>query len=179
MMSHRTYVWSALALAAILFCGVNVFANNVFTDTRLDLTHAGTYTLSDGTRAIIAKLPEPVTLRLYFSKKNSANYPVTAAYAKRVRDLLWIPTLVHTGDAFKGTELGEVLVPALFPLSSRHPDDAVKLGRLTVWAEEEGEPVPYGQKTMLVDGEEMPILELRKLEITQPEPAPESHAAAE
>ena len=48
----------------------------------------GTYTLSDGTRAIIAKLPEPVTLRFYFSKKNSAAYPVTAAYAKRVRDLL-------------------------------------------------------------------------------------------
>jgi hypothetical protein len=32
---------------------------------------------------------------------------------------------------------------------------------------------------MLVDGEEMPILELRELEITQPEAAPESHAAAE
>ncbi len=55
--------------------------------------------------------------------------------------------MVRTGEAFKGTELGEVLVPALFPLSSRHPDDAVKLGRATVWAEEEGEPVPYGQKT--------------------------------
>jgi type VI secretion system protein ImpE len=98
---------------------------------------------------------------------------------KRVRDLLWIPTIVRTGEAFKGTELGEVLVPSLFPLSNRHADDAVKLGRLTVWAEEEGEPVPYGQKTMLVDGEEMPILELRELEITQPEAAPESHAAAE
>jgi type VI secretion system protein ImpE len=98
---------------------------------------------------------------------------------KRVRDLLWVPTLVHTGEAFKGTELGEVLAPALFPLSSRHADDAVKLGRLTVWAEEEGESVPYGQKTMLVDGEELPILELRELVITQPEAAPESHAAAE
>ena len=72
-----------------------------------------------------------------------------------------------------------MLLPTLFSLSSRHPDDAVKLGRATVWAEEEGEPVPYGQKTMLVDGEEMPILELRHLEITQPEAAPESHAAAE
>jgi type VI secretion system protein ImpE len=98
---------------------------------------------------------------------------------KRLRDLLWAPVIVRTGEAFKGTELGEVLMPALFPLSSRHPDDAVKLGRATVWAEEEGEPVPYGQKTMLVDGEEMPILELRHLEITQPEAAPESHAAAE
>ena len=98
---------------------------------------------------------------------------------KRVRDLIWAPAIVLTGEAFKGTELGEVLMPALFPLSSRNPDDAVKLGRATVWADEEGEPVPYGQKTMLVDGEEMPILELRELEITQAESAPESHAAAE
>ncbi len=88
MMPERKFAWSALLLAAVLFCGINIFASNFFTDTRLDLTHAGTYTLSDGTRAIIAKLPEPVTLRFYFSKKNSANYPVTAAYAKRVRDLL-------------------------------------------------------------------------------------------
>jgi type VI secretion system protein ImpE len=98
---------------------------------------------------------------------------------KRLRDLLWAPAIVRTGEAFKGTELGEVLIPALFPLSSRHPDDAVKLGRVTVWAEEEGEPVPYGQKTMLVDGEDLPILELRQLEITPAEPAPERHAAAE
>ena len=55
--------------------GINIFADNFFTDTRLDLTQTGQYTLSAGTRAIIAKLPEPVTLRFYFSKKNSADYP--------------------------------------------------------------------------------------------------------
>jgi ABC-type uncharacterized transport system involved in gliding motility auxiliary subunit len=88
MMSRRNYVWTSLALAAILFVGLNVFVDNFFTDTRLDLTQARQYTLSQGTRNIIAKLPEPVTLRFYFSEKNSANYPVTAAYAKRVRDLL-------------------------------------------------------------------------------------------
>jgi type VI secretion system protein ImpE len=98
---------------------------------------------------------------------------------KRLRDLLWGPAIVRTGEAFKGTELGEVLIPVLSPLSARHADDAVKLGRVTVWAEEEGEPVPYGQKTMLVDGEEMPILELRQLDINPAEPAPERHAAAE
>jgi ABC-type uncharacterized transport system involved in gliding motility auxiliary subunit len=88
MMSQRKFAWIALTLAALLFVGLNVFVSNFFTDTRLDLTHAGTYTLSDGTRAIISKLPEPVTLRFYFSRKNSAKYPGTAAYAKRVRDLL-------------------------------------------------------------------------------------------
>lgn len=88
MMTRRTYVWSVLALAVILFFGVNIFVDNFFTDSKIDLTQTGQYTISDGTRAIIAKLPEPVTLRFYFSKKNSAEYPATAAYAKRVRDLL-------------------------------------------------------------------------------------------
>ena len=88
MIPRRTYVWSAMALAAILFIGINVFAANFFINAHLDLTQTGQYTLSAGTRAIIAKLSEPVTLRFYFSKKNAAAYPVTAAYAKRVRDLL-------------------------------------------------------------------------------------------
>ena len=44
---------------------------------------------------------------------------------KRLRDLLWAPALVRTGPAFKGTELGEVLMPAICPLSFRQQDDAV------------------------------------------------------
>jgi ABC-type uncharacterized transport system involved in gliding motility auxiliary subunit len=87
-MKSRTYLWSALALSALLFLFLNLFANNFFLDTRLDLTQSRQYTLSDGTRAIIAKLGEPVTLRFYFSRKNAADYPATTAYAKRVRDLL-------------------------------------------------------------------------------------------
>ena len=88
MMSRRTYVWSALALAAMLFCRPQCLCRQFLHRYAAGPDPAGTYTLSDGTRAIIAKLPEPVTLRFYFSKKNSADYPVTAAYAKRVRDLL-------------------------------------------------------------------------------------------
>ena len=38
MISRRTYAFSALALAAILFVGVNIFADNFFTNARLDLT---------------------------------------------------------------------------------------------------------------------------------------------
>jgi type VI secretion system protein ImpE len=99
---------------------------------------------------------------------------------KRLRDLLWCPALVRTGKAFKGQELGEVLSPVLSPFSFRHSDDAVKLGRATVWEEQEGgEAVPFGQKMMVVDGEDVPILELRRLEIADPEGALESHAAAE
>jgi len=87
-MKSRPYLWSALALSALLFLFLNLFASNFFLDTRLDLTQSRQYTLSDGTRAVIAKLGEPVTLRFYFSRRNAADYPATTAYAKRVRDLL-------------------------------------------------------------------------------------------
>jgi len=98
---------------------------------------------------------------------------------KRLRDLLWPPALLRTGPAFKGTELGEVLMPALSPLSFKHKDDAVRLGRATVWEEQEnGDAIPFGQKMFLVDGEEFPILELRHLEITAAIAAPEEHASA-
>jgi type VI secretion system protein ImpE len=96
---------------------------------------------------------------------------------KRLRDLLWMPAMVRTGPAFKGTDLGEVLVPAISPFSFRHPDDAVKLGRSTVWEQQNGDIVPFGQKTLLVDGEDIAILELRQLEIAAPEA--EQHASAQ
>ena len=99
---------------------------------------------------------------------------------KRLRDLLWAPALVRTGPKFRAMELGEVLVPALSPFSFRHSDDAVRLGRATVWEEQEGgDIVPFGQKMLLVDGEEFPLLELRHLEIAGAEEASQSHASAQ
>ena len=99
---------------------------------------------------------------------------------KRLRDLLWAPVLVRTGPAFKGVELGEVLMPVLAPFSFRHADDAVRLGRATVWEERGGdEPVPFGQKTFLVDGEDYPVLELRRLEIAGTQETPQNHASAQ
>ncbi len=99
---------------------------------------------------------------------------------KRLRDLLWSPALVRTGKAFKGQELGEVLSPVVSPFSFQHADDAVKLGRATVWEEREDGVIPFGQKMMLVDGEDVPILELRHLELADTEAVTDqSHAAAE
>jgi type VI secretion system protein ImpE len=85
----------------------------------------------------------------------------------KLRDLLWAPALVRTGPEFREKELGEVLVPVLYPNSFAEPNDAVRLGRETDWRDVEGgEPVPAGQKMFLVDGEEFPLLEVRKLEFT-------------
>jgi type VI secretion system protein ImpE len=87
---------------------------------------------------------------------------------KRLRDLLWIPALVRTGPSFKDKELGEVMIPVLYPNSSKHSSDDVRLGRATHWLDQEdGDPLPVGQKTFLVDGEEFALLDVRKIEFTQ------------
>lgn len=90
----------------------------------------------------------------------------------RLRDTLWCPALVRTGPSFQGTDLGEVLIPAIYPFSWKHPNESVWLGRVTDWAvDEHGVEYPSGQKMWLLDGEEVPFLEIRSLEFSVVQPA--------
>jgi len=82
----------------------------------------------------------------------------------QLRDLLWPPVLLRTTPAFPIRDLGEVMVPALAPFSWQHQDDAVRLGRATVWdLDDAGEEIPSGQKMLIIDDEEIPFLELREV----------------
>jgi type VI secretion system protein ImpE len=91
---------------------------------------------------------------------------VRAEAPKRLRDLLWAPAIVRPAETFKGLEMGEALLPVIAPMTWRHTDPAVRLGRVTEWTElSDGDQAPIGQKMLLVDDEEFPILELRELEI--------------
>jgi len=95
---------------------------------------------------------------------------------KRLRDTLWAPLIIKTGPAFRQAELGESLLPVIYPFSWKHPDPEVRLGRQTVWeTQEDGTEIPFGQKMLLVDGQEMGILEVRKLEF---DAVPETEDAA-
>ena len=88
---------------------------------------------------------------------------------RRLRDTLWMPALVTTGPAFKGKDLGEVLIPVIYPFSWKDSDENVWLGRVTSWAaDEEGNEYPSGQKMLLLDDEEIPFLEVRSLKFEQP-----------
>jgi type VI secretion system protein ImpE len=83
---------------------------------------------------------------------------------KRLRDLLWLPAVLHATSDFRLQDLGEVLLPVIAPLSWNHSDDNVRLGRATVWVEDaEHRQVPFGQKLLMCGENETPILEMRKL----------------
>jgi type VI secretion system protein ImpE len=87
-----------------------------------------------------------------------------------LRDLVWARARVDTSADFRLQELGEVLLPVLCPLSSRHADESVHLGRESAWEPDDvyGE-IPYGPKMMDIDGVEVPLLQIRSAEWLVPE----------
>jgi ABC-type uncharacterized transport system involved in gliding motility auxiliary subunit len=84
-------IWSSvvgvIAVAAILI-GVNMIADTQAANLQLDLTQQHIYTLSPGTRQIVAGLKEPITLRLFYSRELGSRIPVYGAFADRIRDML-------------------------------------------------------------------------------------------
>jgi type VI secretion system protein ImpE len=84
---------------------------------------------------------------------------------RHLRDTLWAPAAVITGPSFQGADIGQVLIPSIYPFSWKSSDESVWLGRTTEWvADEGGHQYPVGQKVFLVDDEEVPLLEVRSLE---------------
>lgn len=89
---------------------------------------------------------------------------VTTQTPKRLRDLIWLPAIVRTTPEFRLQDLGEVLLPVLAPLSWRNSDDAVRLGRVTIWEDDSKYgAIPSGQKTVQAGDDEGPLLEIREL----------------
>lgn len=77
-----------LAVGAVLAAAffVNLIVGAV--GTRVDLTADRTFTLSPGSRRIVAKLDEPVTLELFVSRSDVKLRPALEGYSRRVETLL-------------------------------------------------------------------------------------------
>src|ERR1700735_613639 len=77
-----------LVLIAVLFIAVNSLAGRLFGGAHLDLTDQQLYSLSDGTKEVLRKIDEPITLKLYYSKRLGETSPGYAVFADRVQELL-------------------------------------------------------------------------------------------
>ena len=125
-----------LAVSAILFLLVNLSSNTFLRAFRLDLTANKIYTLSKGSKQIIAEMQEPILLRYYFSKKLSKDNPYLVSFAERVRDLLHQYQRVSDGKI-----LLEVIDPEPF---SEDEDEAVNYGLQGVPVNSEGHELYFG-----------------------------------
>ena len=146
-MTRRAYALAVLALAVVLFLAVNIFSDAFFTTARLDLTENGQFTLAAGTRDIIARLPEPVTLKFYYSRKVAADYASTAAYAKRVRDLL---------AEYAALSHGKIVLEDVDPEPFTPEEDEATAAGLTGAPTDSGDTVYFGLVgTNRIDGKQV------------------------
>lgn len=85
---------------------------------------------------------------------------------RSLRNMIWARAEIETNDA----SVGSVFLPALYVDTPGHPDDQVRLGRDTDWRVVEDQLVcGAGARQFLVDGREVPLLELRDVQFNAAE----------
>ncbi len=110
----------AAALGAVIFVCLNIVSAQIFRNARIDLTQQHLYSLSQGTRALVADLKEPVRFRLFMSSGLTKQAPQLAAFASRVRSLL---------DSYVAAAKGNIVLEVIDPKSfSEEEDRAVAFG---------------------------------------------------
>src|SRR5271166_4863352 len=87
-MRRLTFSIIGVIAAAAIAIGINMFADARLANVQLDLTQGHIYTLSPGTKQILAGLKEPVTLRLFYSRQLGSTVPAYGTYADHVREML-------------------------------------------------------------------------------------------
>ena len=84
----QTYLYSTVGIVIMFVVVVAINVISSVAKARVDLTAEKIYTLSDGTKKILAKLDTPVEIRFYYTKNDVAMPPRLKNYAQRVEDLL-------------------------------------------------------------------------------------------
>jgi len=109
---------------------------------RIDLTQGKLFTLSEGTRAVLAKLESPVRIRLYFTQgETGAPLPIKA-YGRRVEDLL---------AEFRQAGRGKVLVEKFDPQPDSDAEDSATLEGIEAQATPAGEKYYLGAAVSTLD----------------------------
>ncbi|HLZ65289.1 MAG TPA: Gldg family protein [Aliidongia sp.] len=127
---------AGLGLAAVLLVSVNALSGRLLGGDTIDLTDQHLYTLSDGTKAVLAKIDEPVTLKLFYSKQLGEQVPSFGVYAQRVRELL---------QEYAARAHGKIDLQILDPQPySEVEDQATAAGLQGVPLDDGGEQVYFG-----------------------------------
>ncbi len=127
---------SSLALVAVAFIAAVIVSNQLFKGVRIDLTENRLYTLSDGTKRILAGIEEPINLYFYFSDQATESVPSLRDYANRVREML---------EEFVAASRGGLRLTVIDPLPfSEDEDRAAQFGLSGVQLAVTPDPVYLG-----------------------------------
>ncbi len=127
-------LFSAVGVIAmfIVLVAANVIAAHF--KQRIDLTAEKAYTLSPGTKAILARLDTPVQIRFYVSQRATAMPVALKTYAQRVDDLL---------GEYKQASKGLIEIQKLDPEPDSDAEDSAKLDGV------QGQPLSTGERIYL------------------------------
>ena len=145
--SLETVLFSAVG---VVIMAVIVIAFNIVTapvHKRVDLTKEKAYTLSAGTKAILAKLDTPVKIRYYCTQaENATPYSVfLKAYAKRVEDLL---------AEYQQAAHGKLIIQKYDPQPDSDAEDSARLDGIDAQNLPGGEPFYLGLAVSQLDAKE-------------------------
>ena len=129
---------STLMLVVIfgIFFAFTVLNNALFSSARIDLTENKLYTLTLGTRDLIAEIDEPIKFRFFFSQRASEDLTALRAYARRVQELL------EEYQALAGGSINlEIIDPEPF---SEEEDLAAQFGLQSVPVNNAGDELYFG-----------------------------------
>jgi len=141
----ETYLYSAIGVAAmlVLLVVINVIAAQ--TKQRVDLTAERAYTLSAGTRAILAKIDTPVQIRFYCTRGGNAMPASLRNYAQRVEDLL---------SEYRQRAKGKIDIQKLDPQPDSDAEDSARLDGLQPQLLQNNERVYLGLSVNMLDQKE-------------------------
>ena len=88
---------AGLLVGLVLLGAVNLLGGAVLGRLRIDVTEEGLYSLSDGTRAILGELDEPIKLEFFFNEGEVEDEQAVIQYARRVEELLGEYVLASDG----------------------------------------------------------------------------------
>ena len=134
---NKKVLFSSFGLAAIaLILLLSVLIVSFLPSLRIDLTEDRLYSLSDGTRNILASLNQPVELMFFYSDSATEDVPQLRTYGNRVQELLREIVIASEGNLRLS-----VIDPEPF---SEEEDLATQFGVRAVPVTQGGEGVYFG-----------------------------------
>ena len=131
----QTILFSAagVALVFVAVVGANLIISQL--RARVDLTTDKLHTLSDGTKAILAKIDSPIQVRLYLSQGKDRMPAALKTYAQSVEDLL---------AEFKAQAKGNLEIKKFDPEPDSEAEDSAKLDGIEPQMLQTGESLYLG-----------------------------------
>lgn len=134
-MSTRRYLVVASILLITVFGAANLLAQSWFSGARADFTENKLFTLSEGTKATLSELSEPIDLTFVYTRSVGQEFPAVRAYAVRVRELL---------EAYATLGGADIRLREIDPAPFSEAEDEALAGGLIAVDTNGGDPLYFG-----------------------------------